>query len=337
VKIERVKDALAGKAVDRPPVSVWMHFPAVDQDSLRLAETQVAFQKQYDYDFIKLMPFGLYSAQDWGCQVQFFCDDTHSPVVYKHGINHSVEWQKLRALSPEFGNWGQLLQLAEYTMAMVGDDVPVIQTYFSPLTTAYKLAGDRLLKDMTEYPEWVHQGLRVIAETTKKSIIANAKAGIAGVFFATQCATADLMSAEMYDDFGRAYDIPLLETAKDCGLWFNMLHIHGDNIFFKELLDYPVDALNWHDQQVFPSLKEARAMTDLCLVGGLHEKGVISKGRPEDVVWEICTSLQHVGTERMMIAPGCVTDPNPPKANLYAARLAVEPGMCKKAAHRERE
>ncbi len=331
VKVERVKAALAGATVDRPPVSVWMHYPAVDQDSLTLAETQVAFQRQYDYDFIKLMPFGLYSAQDWGCQVQFFCDDSHPPIVYRHGIQKTEEWRSLRPLSPEFGNWGQQLQLAEYTVAKAGPGVPVIQTFFSPLTTAYKLAGERLLEDMKESPDWVHQALRVIAETTEASIIRNAKMGIAGVFFATQCATLDLMSAEMYEEFGRAYDIPLLDAANNCGLWFNMLHIHGENILFKELLDYPVSALNWHDRQVFPSLKEARAMTDLCLVGGIHEKGVISTGNPEDVVKEICSALSDAGTQKIMIGPGCVTDPNPPKANLYAARLAIEPGMCSKA------
>jgi uroporphyrinogen decarboxylase len=329
-KTERVRAALAGKSVDRPPVSVWMHFPAVDQDSLTLAETQVAFQKQYDYDFIKLMPFGLYSAQDWGCQVRFFCDAEHPPIVFKHGVQKPEDWQKLKPLSPTFGNWGQQLQLAEYSVKLAGSDVPVIQTIFSPLTTAYKLAGERLLKDMRDHPDWVHEGLKMISETTRNSIIENAKTGIAGIFFATQCATTDLMNTTEYAEFGRAYDIPLLETANDCGLWFNMLHIHGDNIMFEDLMDYPVSALNWHDRQVYPSLKEARSMSDLCLIGGLHEKGVISNGNPEEVVREICGALADAGTEKIMIGPGCVTDPNPPKANLYAARLAVEPGMCQK-------
>jgi uroporphyrinogen decarboxylase len=109
-----------------------------------------------------------------------------------------------------------------------------------------------------------------------------------------------------------------------------MLHIHGENIMFQDLLDYPVNALNWHDRQVYPSLLEAREMTGLCLVGGIHEKGVISNGNPEDVVREICGAVMDAGTKKLMIAPGCVTDPKPPRANLYAARLAVETDMCSK-------
>ena len=38
-KVERVKAALASKPVDRVPMSVWMHFPAIDQDPKTLARS----------------------------------------------------------------------------------------------------------------------------------------------------------------------------------------------------------------------------------------------------------------------------------------------------------
>jgi uroporphyrinogen decarboxylase len=327
-KAERIKSALKGESVDRPPVSIWMHFPAVDQDALTLSKIQVNFQRKYDYDFIKLMPFGLYSAQDWGCQVQFYCDDIRSPVVYKHGIGDAKEWRNIKPLPPIFGNWGQQLRLAEYTVSQVGREIPVLQTIFSPLTTAYKLAGDRLIRDIRESPEWIHQALKAITETTKASIIENAKAGTAGIFFATQCATNDLFTIDEYNDFGKPYDLELLRIANETGLWFNILHIHGEHIMFEELLDYPVHAFNWHDRQVSPTLREARDLTDRCLIGGLNEKGAISSGTSDEVVREVCQAISEAGVKKLMIGPGCVTDPKPPEANLYAARMAVEPGMC---------
>ncbi len=326
-KMERVQAALAGKSVDRPPVSVWMHYPDVDQDALALAHTQVAFQQKYDLDFIKLMPFGLYSAQDWGCRVQFFCDRTRPPIVLKNGIANSQEWKNVQPLPAHFGNWGQQLQLADYTVQLTQGKIPVIQTIFSPLTTAYKLAGDRIFRDMKESPDWVHQALQAIARTTMDSVIENSQRGISGIFFATQCATVDLMTPEGYSEFGRPYDLEVLEAANQAGLWFNLLHIHGNNIMFSELADYPVQALNWHDRQVWPSLQEARGLCQQCLIGGIHEKGAISYGQPEEVMKEIGSAISAMGTNKLMIAPGCVTEPYPPEANLFAARLAVEPDV----------
>ena len=37
-KWERVEAALAGEAVDRPPVSLWQHFPEQDQTAEALAD-----------------------------------------------------------------------------------------------------------------------------------------------------------------------------------------------------------------------------------------------------------------------------------------------------------
>ena len=69
---ERIKAALACRPVDRVPISAWMHFSAVDQDPVSLAEEEVAFTEKYDFDFIKMMPFGLYSVQDFWHTDPFF-------------------------------------------------------------------------------------------------------------------------------------------------------------------------------------------------------------------------------------------------------------------------
>ena len=65
-KWERVEAALAGEAVDRPPVSLWQHFPEQDQTAEALATSTLAWQERYDNDFIKFMPPGDYATIDWG-------------------------------------------------------------------------------------------------------------------------------------------------------------------------------------------------------------------------------------------------------------------------------
>jgi uroporphyrinogen decarboxylase len=65
-KLERVKAALAGEAVDRPPYAFWTHFPGIDLDPIRLADTTMAFAARHDLDFIGSMHNGMYCTEDWG-------------------------------------------------------------------------------------------------------------------------------------------------------------------------------------------------------------------------------------------------------------------------------
>ncbi len=283
----------------------------------------MAAQQQYDLDFIKLMPYGLYSVQDWGCQVKFFATETQPPIVYKPAIATVADWDRVGVLPPYFGNWGKQLQLARYTHELVGDRVPFIQTIFSPLTSAYKMAGERLFTDLREHGPAVHRALEAITETTLGFLRENLREGISGIFFATQCCCQGMLTGLEYAEFGRKYDLMLLEEANRGG-WFNVLHIHGHNPMFREIADYPVQALNWHDRQEYPSLAEARKLTDKCLIGGLDEKGPISTGTPEQVTAQVRATIAEAGERGLMIGPGCVAYPDTPAQNIDAARLAVE-------------
>jgi len=322
-KVERVKAALAFEPVDRIPMSIWMHFPAVDQDPKRLAETQVHAQQIYDLDFIKLMPFGLYSTQDWGCQINFFCDETHPPIVHKYAIDHVNDWNKVEVLPPYFGTWGKQLLLAKYVKELVKDEVPFLQTIFSPLTTARKMAGDRIFQDMREHPAIFHKALQNITETTIGFIKENIRLGVSGFFFATQCASRDLMSDSEYAEFASRYDLQTLAEANK-GTWFNMVHIHGQNTRFEELANYPAQALNWHDRREYPSLKEARSLTNKCLISGMDEEGCLSKGPTDQIKLEVMDSIRQAGTRGLMIAPGCVAYPNTPPENILTATATVK-------------
>ena len=64
-KRERVMAALRREEVDKIPLSIWYHIPQVDQDPVQLAEETLRITKEYDFDFIKMMPFGNYCAQDY--------------------------------------------------------------------------------------------------------------------------------------------------------------------------------------------------------------------------------------------------------------------------------
>lgn len=323
-KRERIENALNGREVDRVPIGLWLHHPDRDQDPRALAETQVAFAKKYDIDFIKLTPFGLYSVQDWGCKVKFICTKNDVAQIEDHGIKDIGDWNRLEVFPGYYGTWGKQVQLATQVKKLLkGDDIPFIQTIFSPLTTAWKLAGNRLFSDLKENPAAVHSGLRAITETTVNFIRANIDAGVSGFFFATQCATTNLLTEEEYEEFGARYDLQLFNEYKD-RTFFNVIHIHGENILFERLAKYPGNCINWHDRTTGPSLREARKITDKCLLGGISENTVLLKGSHDDVQKHIREALELGGTNGLIIGPGCVADPRTSAENYFAARLALE-------------
>src|SRR5574341_2162717 len=54
-KVERVRAALAGKPVDRPPFTIWYHFGSQHASPERTAQVHLEFFDFYDLDLLKVM------------------------------------------------------------------------------------------------------------------------------------------------------------------------------------------------------------------------------------------------------------------------------------------
>ncbi len=331
---ERVRAAIAGKSVDHIPVAVWMHLSEHDQDPVSLAEAEVELTEKYDFDYIKMMPFGLYSTQDFGNKVKIYCDPYKEPVVSRFAIQEPKDYDAVQAIPAIQGTYGKQIEFARELAKRRKNDTPMIQTLFSPFSTLKKMAGDRLLQDMSEYPESVHHALEAITETTLDFVKYNIDAGVDGFFFATQNAVKTMMTPEQFAEFGEFYDLKIIESYTE-KTWFNPVHIHGQDIYFEKLANYPVNCINWHDRHTFPSLKEARQLTDKCLMAGIKSaphfvNGVLTyddimlDGTPEEITAHVKDAIEQVGGKGFILAPGCVVNPKAPEENLKALRKASE-------------
>src|SRR5262245_62113726 len=70
---QRVDRALAGKDVDRPPLSLWHHFGLEKEGPKRHADQTLAFHREYATDLVKVMsdfPFPKPSGDWWELKVQ---------------------------------------------------------------------------------------------------------------------------------------------------------------------------------------------------------------------------------------------------------------------------
>lgn len=321
-KRERLEATFRGQPVDRIAVALWRHWPVDDQDAEELARSTVDFQRQFDFDFIKVTPSSDFCLEDWGTESVWLGGDEGTRKYIHHPVREPEDWEKLSILPPDQGGLGRQMRCLQAIGREVGDEVPFIQTIFSPLAQAKNLAGDRLLVHMRHYPDAFHAGLETITQTTIRFIEAIKPTGIAGIFYAVQHATYHLLSEQEYLTFGRPYDLRVLEAVQDC--WFNLLHLHGTDVMFDLFRDYPVQVINWHDQETPPSLREALGRFPGAVLGGLSREETILRGTPEEVIAQARAAIEQTGGYRFILGTGCVTPITAPLSNLRAARRAVE-------------
>ncbi|MFQ5848056.1 MAG: uroporphyrinogen decarboxylase family protein [Candidatus Methylomirabilales bacterium] len=325
-KAERIQRALGRKAVDRTPVSFWRHFPELDEDPSALAQALLSFHARYDLDFIKVMPTGVYAVEDWGCRVAYRGDVGGSRVCVDHAVKRPADWGQIRPLNLEEGALGRELQCLREIVKGRRDDAPVLQTIFSPLSIARKLAGDkRFLADLRDKPALIEGALEVITETMSRYAAACLQAGGDGIFFATQVAAAGFLTADEHRRFAEPYDRQVLGQVAGRSS-FSVLHVHGVDIPFEVMGTYPLPAINWHDRRTAPSLGEAQRLYRGAVVGGLNEVETLRDGPEEAVRAQVKDALAQTGGLGHILAPGCVVPLDVPEAHLRAIRAAVEEG-----------
>ena len=320
---ERIEKAVALEETDRLPFGFWWHFPNQDRAPRRLAQLSLELQQKLDLDFIKISPYGLYSVVDWGVILDVQ-GGKHPPVQAEYPIKRSGDWRKLRPWRGTEGEYLIALEAQRIALAEMQEHVPLIQTVFSPLTTALKLAGtEKLLAHLREAPGAVHAGLEIITETTRRFAAEVVARGADGLFFASQTANEGYLTRAEYAEFAKPYDLAVLEAVR-CRSWFNVLHLHGQKIMFDQARDYPVQALNYHDREAGPSLAEMKRRTTKCLIGGIGENTTLVHGTPAEVDTQVQDAWRQVGHRGLILGPGCVASLESPEANVLQLRKSVE-------------
>lgn len=320
---ERLELTLNGEKPDRPPVALWHHFPVDDQNAITLANATINFQKQYDFDLIKVMPASSFCLKDWGAEDEWRGNSEGTRDYTTRVITHPEDWLRLRVLDPHKGYLGEQLRCLALLQDEFSNHTPVLQTIFNPLSQVKNLVGaSNLLEHLRLFPDALHQGLETIQATTLQFIEAAKPIGIAGIFFAIQHASYLHLTEREYQEFGVRYDLPLLEAVQD--LWANMAHIHGEAIMFDLIAEYPVQILNWHDRETSPTIEQGLKRFPGTVCGGISRIENFVLGNPSTIHQEAVEALEQSGGKRLILGTGCVLPITTPHGNIMAARKAVE-------------
>jgi uroporphyrinogen decarboxylase len=320
---QRLETCLLGEKPDRVPVALWRHFPVDDQTPDGLAAATAAFQRQYDFDLIKVTPASSFCVRDWGVQDQWQGNPEGTRAYLHHPVQLPDDWKRLGILDPTAGKLGNQLKALEMLIKGFSPETPILQTIFNPLSQAKNLIGrENLNVHMRRHPDALHVGLEIITQTTLRFLEESIRLGIDGVFFAIQHAQYGINTRQEYEEFGKAYDLRILEAARD--LWLNIGHLHGENVMFDLIADYPVQILNWHDRQTEPSLQQAGQYFKGVLCGGLRQWETMVLGSPVEVIAEAEDAIQATGGRKFILGTGCVVPVTAPHGNIMAARQVVE-------------
>lgn len=284
--IERVRAALRGEAVDRPPFTIWYHFGLQHAPAERVAQAHLEFFDAYRLDWLKLMndysypmPDGVETARDPG------------------------DLARLGPLDLPRTPLGQQLEVVRIAARALRGRALVVDTVFNAWNTLRRnVVKDAMGPLMREHPAALERALGVVNENLTRYARASLDAGAAGIFLSVP-ATEESLDREQFERFMRPYDLALLGAIRDRGEC-HILHAHGNRLHWSQLLDYPVHAISWGDRQGGPTLAAARRDTRLPLVGGIDHAAFADLSAAA-LRGQIAGAVAEAGRERLLLAPGC--------------------------------
>jgi uroporphyrinogen decarboxylase len=285
-KIERVRAALSGKAVDYPPFTVWYHFGTQHASPEQTAEVHLGFFEAYDFDFLKVMNDYDYPMPE-GMETMATAADLKRMSVFNV------------AKTP----MGNQLEVLEIIAKKLKGKALFVDTVFTAWNTIRRnLVKEELPKLMADHPQELLDALKVISQNLIQYALASLDRGSAGIFFSVP-ASAEFITPEQYEKFMRPFDLEFLNAIKGKGE-MHILHAHGEKLFWDRLLDYPVQAISWADLNGGPTIAEARKKTSWTLVAGIdHVKfpNISAKIIREQVK----SAVAQAGNTKFILAPGC--------------------------------
>ena len=304
MSLDLILDVFQGKRTERGVVSVWKHFPEDDMNPIMLSEKEIAFQEKFQPDLHKFSPCSRYCVIDWGCEARYTGAESGSAVCIKHGVNNSEDWESLEPVDVNDGFYGQTLDALRRTTQKI--NVPTMMTVFSPVMVADKLAGENFLSTLKEEPAIIIEALKIITDVTKEYAQAAIDNGADGIFFATQHATPSKLNLSQFIEIEQKNDLQIIREIKRKSS-FIVMHIHGEDIYFEHIAkNYPIDAINWHDRLVTPSLREAQQIFSGGLIGGVNEWQTLKEGTMEAIQSEVLEAFRQTEGRQLIIGPGCV-------------------------------
>jgi len=271
-KTDRVRRALAGKDLDRPPFTFWHHFGLKTPEEH--AGATLRFHRNYRTDIVKVM--------------------SDFPYPKPAGT-----WYELKVEENPFAP--QILALNQIRDGLNGG-APFIETLFNPWNVAEKLSSkEAVLRLKDENPQALLDALDVITRSEINHARRAIAAGAAGVFLSVANANAKSLTRADYERFSLPFDRRILEAAS--GAWLNFLHVHVEPGYLDLFHDLPAQVFNYSLHVSKIPIADVRKAFPTAIAGGVDELGYRNLSIQElSAQWR---AAQKAAGRKFILTPGC--------------------------------
>lgn len=286
-KLERMDRVLAGEPVDRPPLSLWYHFGIQHGSGEQFARIALEFFEHYDFDFLKVM------------------NDYFFPLPQGlDAIRTRADLERIEPINLEACDWRHQFRALEIIADRLKGRAYFIDTVFDPWQTLQRhMAGAGMERLMSEVPGALKQALDVITDALIAYSRKSLQIGSSGIFVSIPAA-AEIVSHDRFKEFVLPYTTRLLSAVSGFGI-LNTAHIHGENLFFEDVLDLPADVFSWWDRSTKgPALKSIKDRIQGSVMGGIDQT-IVSRSSPGFLKEHVEQGIELGGDRRFILAGGC--------------------------------
>ena len=289
-KIERLDRVLNGEEVDHPPVTLWYHFGVQHAGGEQFAKLTLEFFNYYDFDYLKVMN-----------------DYFYPPPKGLDAVTTKEDLKRITHFDVEKSDWQEQFKALKYINAELRGKAYFIDTVFDPWQSLRRnMAGENIEALMAAEPDAMLAALDVIADNLIAYCQRSLEIGTAGIFMSLY-AGKDLISRENFLRFVKPPVMRVFSAISGLGK-MNTAHIHGEDLFFEDVLDFPVNIFNWWDRgPKGPSLQWVKERISGCVMGGINQK-IVARTTRQFLRNHVKEGVALGGTTRFLLANGCSSD-----------------------------
>jgi uroporphyrinogen decarboxylase len=289
-KIERVDRVLNGEEVDRPPVTLWYHFGVQHAGGEQFAKLTLEYFNFYDFDYLKVMN-----------------DYFYPPPEGLEAVKTKDDLKRINHFNVEKCDWREQFGALKYISGELSGKAYFIDTVFDPWQSLRRnMAGENIEALMANEPDAMLTALDVIADNLIAYCKKSLSIGTAGIFM-SMYAGEDLISRENFLRFVKPPAMKVFSAIAELGT-MNTAHIHGEDLFFDDVLDFPVSIFNWWDRgPKGPSLQWVKERISGCVMGGINQK-IVARTTREFLRNHVREGIELGGSKRFFLANGCSSD-----------------------------
>jgi uroporphyrinogen decarboxylase len=289
-KIERVDRVLSGDPVDRPPVTLWYHFGVQHIGGEHFAKITTDFFKFYDFDYLKVMN-----------------DYFYQPPEGLEAVKTRDDLKRVVHFDVEKSHWQEQFKALEYISSELNGKAYFIDTVFDPWQSMRRnMAGENIEALMANEADALLEALDIVADNLIDYCKKSLSIGTAGIFMSLYAAS-ELISRENFIRFVKPPAVKVFKAISDLGK-MNTAHIHGEDLYFDDVLDLPVDIFSWWDRSSRgPSLGWVKERIKGCVMGGINQN-LVARTTREFLRNHVREAIELGGNTRFFLANGCSSD-----------------------------